>query len=127
MPTPSRLWVIDDDRAVRFVLAEALRDAGYAVSAFEGAKQALAALEDEPAPDLVFTDVRMPEMDGLALLEALKARRPDLPAPPAPSAAARTNSCPSPSTWTRPWPWPNARCRSAPSQLQHRRRRPATN
>lgn len=79
MPTPSRLWVIDDDRAVRFVLAEALRDAGYAVSAFEGAKQALAALEDEGAPDLVFTDVRMPEMDGLALLEALKARRPDLP------------------------------------------------
>jgi two-component system nitrogen regulation response regulator GlnG len=80
MPSPaSRLWVIDDDRAVRFVLAEALRDAGYAVSAFEGARQALAALEDEPAPDLVFTDVRMPEMDGLALLEALKARRPDLP------------------------------------------------
>ena len=79
MPPPSRLWVIDDDRAVRFVLAEALRDAGYAVSAFEGAKQALAALEDEPAPDLVFTDVRMPEMDGLALLDALKARRPDLP------------------------------------------------
>ncbi len=76
---PSRLWVIDDDRAVRFVLAEALRDAGYAVSAFEGARQALAALEDEPAPDLVFTDVRMPGMDGLAFLDALKARHPDLP------------------------------------------------
>ena len=80
MPTtPARLWVIDDDRAVRFVLAEALRDAGYAVQAFEGARQALAALEDEPAPDLVFTDVRMPGMDGLAFLDALKARRPDLP------------------------------------------------
>ncbi len=79
MPTPARLWIIDDDRAVRFVLAEALRDAGYAVSAFEGAKQALAALDDEPAPDLVFTDVRMPEMDGLAFLDALKARRPALP------------------------------------------------
>ena len=80
MPTtPARLWVIDDDRAVRFVLAEALRDAGYAVQAFEGARQALAALEDEPAPELVFTDVRMPEMDGLAFLDALKARRPDLP------------------------------------------------
>ena len=77
--TPARLWVIDDDRAVRFVLAEALRDAGYAVQAFEGARQALAALDDEPAPDLVFTDVRMPGMDGLAFLDALKARRPDLP------------------------------------------------
>ncbi len=81
MPAPPpRLWVVDDDRAVRFVLAEALRDAGYAVSAFEGAAQALAALEsDEPTPDLVFTDVRMPGLDGLGFLDALKARRPLLP------------------------------------------------
>ena len=79
MTTPSRLWVIDDDRAVRIVLAQALRDAGYTVQAYEGARQALAALDDEPAPDLVFTDVRMPGMDGLAFLDALKARRPDLP------------------------------------------------
>ena len=79
MTTPSRLWVIDDDRAVRFVLAEALREAGYAVSAFEGPRQALDALADGERPDLVFTDVRMPEMDGLAFLDALKSRRPDLP------------------------------------------------
>jgi len=77
--TPSRLWVVDDDRAVRFVLAEALRDAGYAVQAFESAQAALQAIEDEEAPDLVITDVRMPGLDGLAFLEALKARRPELP------------------------------------------------
>ncbi len=71
--------MVDDDRAVRFVLAEALRDAGYAVQAFDGARGALQALDDEPAPDLVFTDVRMPGMHGLAFLDALKARRPDLP------------------------------------------------
>ncbi len=74
-----RVWVVDDDRAVRFVLAQALRDAGYAVQAFDGARAALAALEDEAAPALVFTDVRMPGMDGLSFLEALKARRPELP------------------------------------------------
>src|SRR5690606_7472391 len=79
MPTPTRIWVIDDDRSVRFVLAEALREAGHVVQGFEGARQALAALAEEAPPDLVFTDVRMPEMDGIALLEALKARRPGLP------------------------------------------------
>jgi len=75
----SRIWVVDDDRAVRFVLAEALRDAGYAVQAFESAQAALRAVEDEEAPDLVITDVRMPGLDGLAFLEALKSRRPELP------------------------------------------------
>ncbi|KAA2284756.1 nitrogen regulation protein NR(I) [Arenimonas fontis] len=79
MPTPTRIWVIDDDRSVRFVLAEALREAGHLVQGFEGARQALAALAEEAPPDLVFTDVRMPEMDGIALLEVLKARRPGLP------------------------------------------------
>ena len=76
---PARLWVVDDDRTVRIVLAQALRDAGHVVSAFEGAREALAALDEGEAPDLVFTDVRMPGVDGLAFLDALKARRPDLP------------------------------------------------
>ncbi|ODS64375.1 MAG: nitrogen regulation protein NR(I) [Arenimonas sp. SCN 70-307] len=75
----ARLWVVDDDRTVRIVLAQALRDAGYAVGAFEGAREALAALDDGETPDLVFTDVRMPGVDGLAFLDALKQRRPQLP------------------------------------------------
>jgi two-component system nitrogen regulation response regulator GlnG len=75
----SRIWVVDDDRAVRFVLAEALRDAGYAVQAFESAQAALRAVDDEEAPDLVITDVRMPGLDGLAFLEALKSKRPEMP------------------------------------------------
>ena len=75
----ARLWVVDDDRTVRIVLAQALRDAGYAVGAFEGAREALSALDDGESPDLVFTDVRMPGVDGLAFLDALKQRRPQLP------------------------------------------------
>ena len=73
------IWIIDDDRSVRFVLAEALRDAGYAVREFESGRVALEALDDAGAPDLVYTDVRMPELDGLALLEALGSARPGLP------------------------------------------------
>jgi two-component system nitrogen regulation response regulator GlnG len=75
----ARVWVVDDDRAVRFVLAQALRDAGYRVQAFEGARAALDALAAEGAPDLVYTDVRMPGVDGLAFLDTLKAQLPALP------------------------------------------------
>ena len=76
---PASIWVVDDDRAVRFVLAEALRDAGYLVQAFDGARAALAALATETPPELVFTDVRMPGMDGLAFLDALKSGDAQLP------------------------------------------------
>src|SRR6187551_1855464 len=75
----ARIWVVDDDRAVRFVLATALREAGYAVDGFENARDALDALHQRGAPDLLFTDVRMPGDDGLVLLEKLKAAQPQLP------------------------------------------------
>ncbi|QSX74391.1 nitrogen regulation protein NR(I) [Lysobacter arenosi] len=74
-----RVWVVDDDRGVRFVLATALREAGYKVDGFENTADALAALAERGAPDLLFTDVRMPGDDGLVLLERLKAQVPQLP------------------------------------------------
>jgi FixJ family two-component response regulator len=72
------IWVIDDDRSVRFVLAEALREAGYSVREFEGAAPVREALRRGP-PDLVFTDVRMPETSGLHLLDELKQQHAALP------------------------------------------------
>lgn len=74
-----RIWVVDDDRSVRFVLATALRDAGYAVDGFDSAASALDALQSRGAPDLLFTDVRMPGDDGLVLLDKLKHAHPQLP------------------------------------------------
>ncbi|MGH8033276.1 MAG: nitrogen regulation protein NR(I) [Luteimonas sp.] len=76
--------MVDDDRGVRFVLATALRDAGYDVTGFESAQDALGALQSRaaarlPAPDLLFTDVRMPGDDGLVLLDKLKRAYPALP------------------------------------------------
>ncbi|MFC3551896.1 nitrogen regulation protein NR(I) [Lysobacter cavernae] len=84
MSNPARIWVVDDDRSVRFVLATALREAGYAVDGFESARDALDALRERgasglQAPDLIFTDVRMPGDDGLALLDKLKTQAPKLP------------------------------------------------
>ncbi len=75
----TRIWVVDDDRTIRFVLATALREAGYQVEGFENAAEALQALDQRGAPALLFTDVRMPGDGGLALLERLKARAPALP------------------------------------------------
>jgi two-component system nitrogen regulation response regulator GlnG len=79
MADPARIWVVDDDRAVRFVLATALRDAGFEVTAFAAAAEALDTLQRDPPPALVITDVRMPGDSGLVLLDKLKAAHPDVP------------------------------------------------
>ena len=71
MTEPVRLWVVDDDHAVRYVLATALRDAGYAVDAFSNAADALHTLHSGAVPALVITDVRMPGDGGLQLLDKL--------------------------------------------------------
>ncbi|MDF4004702.1 nitrogen regulation protein NR(I) [Luteibacter sahnii] len=69
----SDIWIADDDRGVRFVLAEALRDAGHAVREFSAGDAVRAALQDA-RPALLVTDVRMPGEDGLALLQDLTRR-----------------------------------------------------
>lgn len=82
---PGPVWVVDDDRSVRFVLATALREAGYRVVEFEDAGSAWGALNEPPgdrdvgAPALLFTDVRMPGDDGLVLLDRLRQRLPEVP------------------------------------------------
>jgi two-component system nitrogen regulation response regulator GlnG len=65
------IWIVDDDRGVRFVLAEALRDAGLAVREFGEVATVREALHTT-RPSLLLTDVRMPGEDGLSLLNELK-------------------------------------------------------
>lgn len=74
----SEIFVVDDDRAVRFVLATALRDAGHSITEFGDAETAQRALRRE-APALLVCDVRLPGTDGLALLREAKAAHPGLP------------------------------------------------
>src|SRR5690606_5105637 len=67
--------VVDDEPAVRFSLVELLEAAGHSVRAVEHGPAALEALAEEPA-DLVLSDLRMPALDGLALMAEVRARHP---------------------------------------------------
>ncbi len=73
-----KVWVIDDDASIRWVLERALKQGGMVVDSFEDARGVPERLERDP-PDVIITDVRMPGMDGLALMQAIKSRDPDLP------------------------------------------------
>jgi len=74
--TPN-LLVIDDDAVTRELLTEVLQDEGYTVEACESGKLALERAAHDTF-DLAITDVRMPEMDGIAVTQALKAQQPSL-------------------------------------------------
>jgi two-component system chemotaxis response regulator CheY len=69
MPT---ILIVDDSATVRALVRSALEGDGHAIVEASSAAAALAALERDAA-DLVLTDVHMPEMDGLALTERLRA------------------------------------------------------
>ncbi len=75
---PLNVWVVDDDQSVRWVLEKALKQADMTPRSFERAEHLLDAIADEE-PDVMITDVRMPGMSGIALLERLHETRPDLP------------------------------------------------
>jgi len=72
------IWVVDDDRSIRWVLEKALSNADMEVRTFEEADSVLRALE-RSQPDAIISDVRMPGMDGLAMLDKIHAGYPDLP------------------------------------------------
>jgi len=71
------LLVVDDDAESCEVLAEALRAEGYEVATAQGGRAALA-LAQERVFDVVVSDIRMPDLDGLALLRGLREATPDV-------------------------------------------------
>jgi signal transduction histidine kinase len=72
-----RILVVDDEPAQMTALCETLRDHGYEISGFSSGKPALAALQAAKF-DLLLADLMMPEMDGIALLQAALAEDPDI-------------------------------------------------
>ena len=67
----SKLLIIDDERGIRNTLREILADEGYEVDVAENGKQGLE-MAQAKAYDLIFSDIKMPEMDGIELLTVLK-------------------------------------------------------
>lgn len=78
MTEAANVWIVDDDRSIRWVLDKALTSAGLNTQSFDRADGLLDRLDHE-VPDAVLTDVRMPGMDGLQLLDRLHEAHPDLP------------------------------------------------
>jgi two-component system nitrogen regulation response regulator GlnG len=79
MATPGlSVWVVDDDESVRWVLEQALKQAHMFPRAFETGEQFFGALE-HGRPDVLITDIRMPDMSGLQLMERLTRTDPDIP------------------------------------------------
>jgi two-component system nitrogen regulation response regulator GlnG len=75
---PLRVWLVDDDASIRWVLERALRSGGMLPTAFEAAEPALAALRSD-APDVLITDVRMTGQSGIDLLRRVHSTHPELP------------------------------------------------
>jgi len=71
-------WVVDDDQSVRWVLEKALKQADIESRSFERAEHLLDAMQSD-VPDVLVTDVRMPGMSGIALLERVHEDHPELP------------------------------------------------
>jgi CheY-like chemotaxis protein len=70
--------VVEDDERVRGISSESLRDLGYTVIEAASAREAIRKIEDGSIPDLLFTDVVMPEMTGAELADELLKRHPGL-------------------------------------------------
>ncbi|MEZ5507527.1 MAG: response regulator [Gammaproteobacteria bacterium] len=72
------VWIIDDDKSIRWVLEKALTQEGINTASFETGDAALYKLKNTQ-PDVIITDIRMPGTDGLGLLAHIRDHHPNLP------------------------------------------------
>ena len=72
------VWIVDDDRSIRWVIEKALSREGIAFNSFSSAQEALDALAAS-TPEVLVSDIRMPGRSGLELLQAVKSRHPAVP------------------------------------------------
>ena len=73
---PSQILIVEDDRKMRLALREIMTKEGYSVDTVETGEAALGRVE-ETSYDLVITDLKLPGIDGMSLLKAIRKSRPD--------------------------------------------------
>ena len=78
MNTHNSVWILDDDRSIRWVLEKSLSKTGVSTESFENGDDLLHRLEQE-SPDAIISDIRMPGISGLDLLSTIQKSHPDLP------------------------------------------------
>ena len=74
----SEIWIAEDDRSLRWVMEKAIRREDMQVRSFENGEDLLEALNDSK-PEIIISDIRMPGMDGLELLQRIHAEDQNLP------------------------------------------------
>ena len=70
MNTNNSVWILDDDRSIRWVLEKSLTKTGFNTQTFENGDELLHRLEHE-LPDAIISDIRMPGINGLDLLTTI--------------------------------------------------------
>ena len=78
MARNNKVWIVDDDQSIRWVLERALVKEQLEPVTFENAQDLLLRLGTD-TPGVIISDIRMPGLDGLALLEEIKQKTPDIP------------------------------------------------
>jgi len=73
-----QVWIVDDDSSIRWVLEKALSKANISVASFENANNLLIAL-DHGQPEVIISDIRMPNIDGMTLLGTISEQHPNIP------------------------------------------------
>jgi len=78
MSQQDTVWIVDDDRSIRWVLEKTLEQEGIQSKLFDNAEALLNLLKEEK-PSVIISDIRMPGMDGLTLLNKIQIDNPYLP------------------------------------------------
>ena len=79
MSQAANIWIVDDDRSIRWVLEKALQQDGMEPTCFDSADSALLRLHRQQRPDVLISDIRMPGSSGLELLSNVRELHPGLP------------------------------------------------